>query len=462
MKKLILFSALTLLVLTVGKSQIDQATDSVFQQTLEQSFLDYAPIGVSVAIKTDQAIWKGAIGKNTDMEDLTTDGIFGIGSVTKTITAATILSLVEDGLLTLDDPINYYLDSFPNIAQDITIRELLSHTSGIFNYTEHPAYFPTMFSDMTSMPTIESVLNTFVLEPNFEAGTSWAYSNTNYILLGLIIEAVSGKSYHETANEQFDFETNYPSFSLRPQELPADDLVHLWIDTTFAGGEKIDFQNAGMSLTSVFSTAWSAGAYAGTPSDLATWSYDLYSGSLLNDNTMNEMFLTPPTSPGYALGVNKAELPCGLHVVGHTGSIYYTTATAYDPINKVAISVHCNDANVPAVAEILLAEFACVYESLLTTSTNEASSLPTNIEVFPNPFQETINIQYETKTGTAVEIALYNELGTRIATKVMKKQASGHHSVSLNTANLPEGIYILNLQNGQERISQKVVKMAIK
>ena len=144
----------------------------------------------------------------TDDTPMPPEGAFRIGSITKMFTAAVIMQLAEDGVLTLDDPLALWL---PEVAEQlpygdqITLRHLLSHTSGLFNVVEHEAYYADLFTEMvvdeaTGSVTLDCVerdphdtLARYVYgkDAQFEPGAQWRYSNTNYTLLGMVIEAAA-------------------------------------------------------------------------------------------------------------------------------------------------------------------------------------------------------------------------------------------------------------------------------
>ena len=133
----------------------------------------------------------------------TPNTIFQIGSVTKQMTAEVILLLQREGKLNVHDNLTRYVPGFPH-GDSITIENLLTHTSGIYNYTNDAEFMAT---EATKPATHDKLLALFEHKPlEFAPGTSWSYSNSNYILLGLIIEQVSGMSY-EKAMRKYIFYT---------------------------------------------------------------------------------------------------------------------------------------------------------------------------------------------------------------------------------------------------------------
>ena len=168
------------------------------------------PPGMVVWIDAPDYRFEGASGSADLMDDIPMppEGAFRIGSITKMFTATVIVQLAEDGVLTLDDPLALWLpevaDQLP-YGDQITLRHLLTHTSGLFNVVEHEAYWADLFAEMeidedTGAVTLACVqrdphdtLARYVYgkDANFEPGARWSYSNTNYTLLGMVIEAAA-------------------------------------------------------------------------------------------------------------------------------------------------------------------------------------------------------------------------------------------------------------------------------
>src|SRR5215210_6821340 len=127
------------------------------------------------------------------------DMVFEIGSVTKQFTAAAILKLAERGLLSVDDDITKHLPDYPTHGQKITINHLLTHTSGIPSYTGLPEWLPRVREDLK----VEQLVAMFKDKPlEFAPGERWAYNNSAYILLGAVIEKVSGKTYEDFIEQE--------------------------------------------------------------------------------------------------------------------------------------------------------------------------------------------------------------------------------------------------------------------
>jgi CubicO group peptidase (beta-lactamase class C family) len=266
---------------------------------------------------------------------LAPDMVFEIGSITKQFTAASILMLMEEGKLALDDPITKFLPDYPKYGDEITVEHLLTHTSGIVSYTGIPGYMAT---EIRKDLSIQELIDVFKDRPvEFEPGQRFAYNNSGYVLLGAIIESVSGMSYAEFVQRRiFDrlgMEHSYYGSLSRviPSRAPGYD------------GEPGAWTNAGfLSMTQPFS----AGALMTTVEDLLLWNRALFGGELISRESLEKM-TTPYTlkggeQTGYGYGLATREVR-GRDAIGHGGGIFgYVTDELYLPEEDVFVAVFCN------------------------------------------------------------------------------------------------------------------------
>lgn len=390
-----------------AQAQFSTTVQTEFQNVMDTFNSHYNLIGLSVAVQNANSTWASANGISTSTDSINNSHKFAIGSVSKTITSATILQMYEEGLLDLEDSVTQHLGLIAWVTPSITIRQLLNHTSGLYNYTQHPDLVKTIFYNSTTMVSTSDIFNKYMKGSSFSPGQGWKYSNTNYVLLGMIIEKISGKTYYEEARDRFSFTTKYPSLHLSPFELSTDSLAHLWIDT-IGNGTYFDVQTSSISTNALFSSAGAAGAYVATPKDLAQWAYDLYHGKILKPETMLELLDTVPNSEGYGLGVLVHPSDCNLNIHGHNGGIYYRSATFYSKEKDIAVSIHTNDANEPVILESLAKELLCIYCG--PTEIKE-SLIKENISVYPNPVLSELTI--ENKQVIPL-LEIYNSRGTKL------------------------------------------------
>ncbi len=232
-----------------------------------EGFVDRAGPGAAVGVRHgDQAPYLAGFGL-ADLEwglSITPDTVFRLGSVTKQFTAAAIMLLVEDGKLGLDDSIQSVLTGYPVQGRIVTIRHLLNHTSGIKNFNSLPD-FPER-SDLTLAEVIGLFKN---LPPDFAPGERYLYSNSGYVLLGAVIEALSGTAYRTFLLERF-----FRPLGMRQTRYLYDEPIVAKRARGYSLGPK-GLENARtMSMT----LPHAAGALGSTVGDLLTWSHALRSG----------------------------------------------------------------------------------------------------------------------------------------------------------------------------------------
>jgi D-alanyl-D-alanine carboxypeptidase len=230
---------------------------------------------------------------------------FRIASITKTFVATLVLELAADGKLGLDDTVERWLPSKVPNGSNITLRELLNHTSGLFNYTDDEGLDRALFDNPSRVWASQELLDlAFSHPPNFSPGTNWSYSNTNYVLLGLVIEAVTGKAVGDVLRERI----------IEPLKLGST-----WLATTTPIPEPVlhGFFNLGVGgdfdVTSLISPTFSyaAGDIVSNAPDVTAFYAALLQGKLLPAPLLTQM-KTPTTVSGtYGLGIDQRSTRCG-------------------------------------------------------------------------------------------------------------------------------------------------------
>jgi CubicO group peptidase (beta-lactamase class C family) len=168
------------------EQQLQAALDEGFAQVDDAK-------GFSVAVWTPtQPMWTGVAGVSHAAVPITHRTPFAAGSITKTFTALTILRLAELGILDLDDSLHSWLPDYTHVDRDITIRQLLNHTSGLSDFVDTPGWIIPILNEPNRVWGMEEYLLTSITAPYFAKGTAWSYSTTGYVLLRMIIEAATG------------------------------------------------------------------------------------------------------------------------------------------------------------------------------------------------------------------------------------------------------------------------------
>ena len=250
---------------------------------------------------------------------------FRLGSVTKQFTAASILLLEERGKLTLDDPVRKHVPDAPAAWDKITIYNLLTHTSGIPNFTSLPDYSSLKLQDTPVAKTIATVRDKPL---DFAPGEKMSYSNSGYLVLGYVIEQVTGASY-----ETFVTDNIFTPLGMKDSGYDSNTAV---ISRRAAGympsaGGPVNAGYVHMSIPHA------AGALYSTTEDLLRWEQGLFGGTLISAASLAKM--TTPFKSDYALGV-VVQTASGRKVIQHGGGIDgFNTFLAYYPDTKVTVAV---------------------------------------------------------------------------------------------------------------------------
>ena len=279
--------------------------------------------GVSAAVVfADGSRWSGQSGKASlaTKADVAATTPFVAGSITKTFIAALLLELAEDGRLSLEDPLSLWLPDYPNAA-NITLRQLLSHTSGIFDYFKHPDFGSAVYNHPDRAWTPLEILTRFQHAPYFAPGAGYRYSNTNYVLLGLVAEATGGASVADQLETRFWQPLGLNGTTIQSDGPPPGDSArgYLWSDGRF---RDVGDQSGYRPTRSAATVAWSAGDVVSTADDVASWTHALYGGDVLADASLADMvdYARYPGAGRYGLGTITREYR-DLRLFGHTGSL---------------------------------------------------------------------------------------------------------------------------------------------
>ena len=293
--------------------------------------------GVAVIVsQNDDILYQGAFGQ-ANLEHaipLTVDSVFRLGSITKQFTAAAIMMLHEQKKLNIKDNIHQYIPDFPTEDNQVTIENLLTHTSGIANYTEDQE----LFSQEIQVPTnMEKMLLRFAKHPMvFKTGEAMRYSNTGYVLLGKIIEVASGQSYANFIEQQI--------------------FLKLGMKSSRYGGSQIipnrasgyDMGHDGIVNASHIDMSWphAAGSLLSTVGDLNIWFKGLRSGQLISKQSYQQMIAPfvlndgEVSSYGYGLGLSKLNK---YKTISHSGGIPgFVTNAIYLPEEDLYIAILAN------------------------------------------------------------------------------------------------------------------------
>jgi len=253
-------------------------------------------------------------------------------------------------MLSLDDPLSKWLPGYPHVDSTITIRQLLNHTSGIYMFWSNQKIWDDLKKDRTKVWTPEEVL-IYIKEPYFAPGHGWRYSNTNYLLLAMIIEKVTGSSLSTEFNKYFweplDINNAYLSIE---EDIPSNQ-VHVFGDNFNNDGSNLDLTF--LPRVSHESITYGSSGLFTTAKDLARWCYALFEGEVLHQQSMDKMLKFVdigfgPSKRGYGLGVElfRRRFSSGERAVGHSGGNIGTSVyMVHLPEHHFTVVVMINDFN---------------------------------------------------------------------------------------------------------------------
>ena len=308
----------------------------ILQNALEEAFQIQEANGISASLYiSERCHWEGAAGatRPDSSVPVESDMLFGFASITKTFIAAIVLQLVEENKLRLDDPLGKWLANYPNIDANITIRQLLNHGSGLGSYFSNESFWPEVAADLDRVWLPGELLTYVGPPPKLYRGVP-RYTNTNYILLGMIIESVTGSSLEQELQNRI-----IGPLHLDSTYLPEKDFnPERWADSTAL-------------FSSLYSAAGAAGAIASTSKDIAKWSHILYSGNFLQPPSLESMLVTEGRRIGggvVPMGLGVWKLKEGGHTAWGHGGWYdpFVSKTFYIPKFKLSVAYASSGADV--------------------------------------------------------------------------------------------------------------------
>lgn len=315
------------MLLGVPLAQAGPATER-FERAIEPAVAEHRFMGAVLVAKDGATLFDRGYG-SADLEwqvPASPATKFRLGSLTKQFTAAAILLLQERGKLKLDDPLSRYLPDVPAAWRDITLFQLLTHTSGLPNFTEFPDYAVLRAQPATPAQLLARLRDKPL---DFAPGADWRYSNSGYIVLGCVIEKVSGQTYADFLRQAV-----FEPLGMHDSGYDSNDAILANRAQGYAAGAQRHAGYIDMSIP------FAAGGLYSTTHDLLRWEEGLFGGKLLSAASLEKM--TQPFKHDYALGVAVHTLQ-GHRVVEHNGAVDgFRTHLAYFPNEHIVVVVLAN------------------------------------------------------------------------------------------------------------------------
>ncbi|HCU90810.1 MAG TPA: hypothetical protein DGR97_12745 [Gammaproteobacteria bacterium] len=346
---------LILFVIFLSHSAVAENLDDI-KAFLSSTYVDNRPGASVIIVDNGETMHEAGYGL-ANVEHgipITPQTIFRVGSITKQFTAAAIMLLQQRGELSVGDPIEKYLPDYPTHGHEISIYHLLNHTSGIKSYTNIPGYMNAgVRTDLTTEELVAVFKN---LPMDFAPGEDWNYNNSGYVLLGAIIEKVSGQSY---------------------ADFIADNITApLGLDSTLYGGRQvIPNRAAGYELVNEntivnagfisMTQPHAAGSMLSTPADLANWNKALTGGEFIHDSSYESMTTPANLNSGetfpYGYGLDVGSLR-ERRMISHGGGIHgFTCFSLWLPDDGLYIAVLTNGATMGADPTTVAKKIAAMY-----------------------------------------------------------------------------------------------------
>jgi CubicO group peptidase (beta-lactamase class C family) len=439
-----------LLIAAIAALQASAQTKSILLDSFVQQYAKLKNFNgaVLVAQKGSILLQKGYGWSNVEKETASSPkGLYQYGSVTKQFTAALILKLEEMGKLRVDDKLSKYFPQF-SFADSVTLHHLLTHTSGIYNYTADGGF---MTSEATKPTTQNRIFELFQKKPlGFVPGSKFSYSNSNYMLLGYIAEKVTGKPYESLLRQ----------YILQPAAMNGAgfDFAHLQAADKATGYNAINGKQAFAAGIVDSSVSYAAGALYGTVYDLYAWHKAMQAGKLLSAQSWKKM--NTPFQNKYGLGVS-IDSSHGQQRISHGGGIFgFVSDFERFPEADVAIVVLSNNGSVP-VGDISAGLAALVFDKEAQwPAVRKEVAVPVSVleryvgayELMPN-FIITMTVEDGHLMGQATgqpKSQLYAESETKFFLKVVDAQIEFSND---GTGAIPA---LRLLQGGQVIIAPKI------
>ena len=338
MRRHVVLSAAAVMAATSPAQAVPADFKAKADQLLKTSFPADQPGAAVIVTEDGKVVYKAGQGL-ADVEakrPITPATVFRMGSITKQFSAAIMLQLVAEGKVSLDDRLSKFLPDYPKPGADATIAQLLNHTVGVQSYTGIPGW---MGSDKPAKPlTTEQLVAEFKNLPSpFKPGEKWDYNNSGYVLVGAVIEKITGKPWHVAVEERI------------AKPLGLKTIRYGAVEASMANMARGYTEKDGMQLPARpihMSIPHAAGALIGSVEDLAKWSHALHHGKVVRPDLYAKM-IAPTMLPGgktqdYGFGL-AIDTVRGHKAIRHGGGIFgFSTEAIFVPGEDVFVALFTN------------------------------------------------------------------------------------------------------------------------
>lgn len=440
-----------------AQQPVDPAFAALLQQKLDSCRNVYNVPGISATLLLPgNRFWNGATGR-ADIytnQPMDTAFVFQAASTTKLFTATLIFQLIEEGLLNLDDTIGDFLAPIPNIAGGTRIRYLLNHRSGLADFLQTPGAANNWFATPDAIWSPVQVLNTYGAPPLFAQGAAFSYSNTNYVLLGIIVEAVTGHPFHQELWTRIVQPLGLEEIYF-PSAVPVlGDLVPGWSSWSATGVYDTDVTPVLRDCFSSF--GFSAGAIVVRPWELARFTRAVMGGAMLGPASLTTMRTCTNVNfgdgaNGYGHGTMRYAYG-GRTYFGHSGDINgFTQMSVHSVMDSITITLSINRNNAPR-GPIAAAMLATAHQGL-SVGVPDAIAAPSSFTVHPVPATDRVTLCAD-DLGNVERIELCDATGRLVL--AARPNGSAEQVLMLN--GLASGLYHVRLIDARQVRTQALLK----
>jgi CubicO group peptidase (beta-lactamase class C family) len=426
----------------------EPSTVSRMEQIVQDSVSRKVFMGTVLVARGDEILLDKGYGfANLELEVPDTPPTkFRLGSVTKQFTAAAIMLLQERGKLNVNDLVKKYMPDAPAAWDKITIFNVLTHTSGIPNYTDFPEY-----PALQGIPTTpEKLVGRFIDKPlDFQPGEKYSYSNSGYIVLGYLVEKLSGETY-----EKFLQENIFAPLGMNDSGYDSNTALIPHRAEGYAPGP-IGIVNADYTDMTV---PFAAGALYSTTEDLLRWEKGLFGGKLLKPDSL--VMMTTPFKNNYAFGLEVRTVN-GHRVINHGGGIQgFNTMVSYYPDDKLEVIVLSNINGVaPQDLTTKLAAVAHGEKVILSSERKQIHVDPKVFDGYIGRYQLMPNV---TVTVTREGDHLFSQLNTQPKSEIFPEAENDYFmktadaQITFVTDSQGRATELILHQNGQDRHAKRI------
>ena len=425
-------------------AQYADLLNDTLNTTLNNKFNQYNLQGVTAAVAfPDGSVWTNTAGHKGTVA-LNPDVLFEAGSISKSTIAAAILLLEEAGKLSIDDTLYHYLSPLQNVSFGITLKQLLNHTNGLYNYTSHPDFlsFVNDPANWNTLVSIDSALAQWVDPPLKDPGLSWSYCNTGFLLLGKVVEAVENKALNLVLDSLLFTPLSLDNTFLAGYDSYPNDHSGYWLD---AGVFEPD------PAMSFVSAAWAAGGLFMTSSDLAKWGNELFSGNIISVASFTKLTdFVDDGYDGYGLAINRRYYRTREYL-GHTGATLMQAKLSHSVEFDFSVAVISSDfGSFNSTRFIENALIDAVNFHMDNYLVIEKNSEKADVRLFPNPSENQITLQ------NLYDFDALMVFDTKGAQKLARKLTTPQ--CQLQKSELGAGVFILKLiQNNGDVVHKRII-----